>query len=810
MSDDLDAASPEPSSPPGPWRRRLLRGLLGLLALALVVVLIAAGVLARRLHRSLPQLEGERVVAGLAGEVRIERDALGVVTLKGSDRAAVLFGLGFAHAQDRYFQMDLGRRLAAGELAELLGEVALPADRENRVHRFRSVAREVVAAASPEERAQVDAYVAGVNAGLEALEAPPFEYLVFRGEPTPWTAEDVVLVAHAMFLGLQDSQASTDSSWGLVAEILPLELAAFLDRPGTEWDAPLTGAPFPAPAVPGPEVFDLSKQAEAEASDEADAAASPGSNNWALAGSRTKDGRALLANDMHLGLSVPNTWYRASFVFTEDGEDHRIDGATLPGNPMMVVGSNGRVAWGLTNSYADFHDLVELELDPDDETRYRTPDGYVALERHVETLAVRGGDAEELVVESTRWGPVVGEDHQGRRRALAWSAHRPGATNFASLGILDLQDVDDAVALATRIGSPGLNVVLADSGGRIAWTIMGRVPRRFGFDGRHPSSWADGTRGWDGWLPPEEHPRVVDPADGQLWTANSRTVSGEDLRVLGDGGLPLGARALQIRDVLTGLEQATEADMLALQLDDRALFVERWRELLLSVLDDEAVASSPLRAEARRLVEGSDGRASATSVAHRIVRFYRFAVERATLDPLLEPCREADEGFRRSHLQHREGAIWDLVTQRPPHLLDPEHEDWDALLLASADQALEWLTDDGEVLAEQTWGKRNALRGRHPISRGAPVVGRWLDLPKDELPGDSFMPRVQSAGFGASQRMVVSPGREEEGIYHQPGGQSGHPGSPYYLAGHEAWVDGEATPFLPGATEKVLVLRGGE
>jgi penicillin amidase len=293
-----------------------------------------------------------------------------------------------------------------------------------------------------------------------------------------------------------------------------------------------------------------------------------------------------------------------------------------------------------------------------------------------------------------------------------------------------------------------------------------------------------------------------------IWTANARVVGGEMLEIIGDGGYDLGARARQIRDDLRALDKATEADMLLVQLDDRAAFLERWRGLLLEVLDEDAVSGHPMRAELRDLVEGTwTGRADVDSTGFRLVRAFRSFTFEHVYGWLTAPCETADERFDLNRLPQEEGPLWRLVTERPLHLLDPDFESWREWLLAIVDMTIEYFeTEIGGELAELTWGSRNTLSMRHPLSRAVPALSKWLDMPRSQLPGDGNMPRVQSPGFGSSERMAVSPGREDEGYFHMPGGQSGHPLSPYFRAGHEAWENGEQTPLLPGPSEYQLVL----
>jgi len=750
------------------------------------------------LRASLPCLDGDLRRMGVAAPVEIERDDLGIPTVRGESRRDVAFALGFVHAQDRMFQMDLQRRRPAGQLAELFGPVAVEWDTRIRAWRLEEVARQTVAAATPVERELLQAYADGVNTGVTELGTRPFEYLVLRTWPRPWAPEDTVLVVLSMFLELTPWTGERELAWGTMADLLPSALFDVLATPGTEWDAPIVPGAFAVPPLPGAAVLDLRTAGGTAYGSGALDTAEAGSNSWAVAGSLTSDGRAILAGDMHLGLAVPNVWYRAALAWPlADGTTRRLVGVTLPGAPWLVAGSNGEVAWAFTNSYIDVVDVVVLDVDEDDRERYRTPEGWRRLEVVSHRIDVR--DETPRTVESvwSDWGPVVGEDHRGRPVAVRWSAHLPGGLNLALGGLETASTLEQALDHGPRCGIPPQNLVVAAADGRIGWTIAGRVPRRVGFDGRRPVSWADGEHRWEGWRPPDEVPRIVDPVPERIWTANARVVGSEGLDVVGDGGYPLGARALQIRSDLALLQQATETDLLTVQLDDRAMFLERWRLLLLQVLTDDVVRADPDRAALRRVVQQWSGRAAVDDAGYRLVRAFRLETRTRALDPLTAACGDIEPCGWGWFPQH-EGALWRLVSERPPHLLSPDFGSWTELLIDAADAVSTHFTADGGDLADATWGRRNRLDMAHPLAGSLPVVGRWLRMPRVPLPGDTFMPRVQGPSFGASQRMVVSPGHESEGIFHMPGGQSGHPMSPYFDAGHVAWVRGEPSSFLPG------------
>ena len=761
----------------------------GIAIIVVVSIVITPLALYLMLRASLPDLDGDVALAGLSAPVSVERDALGVPTLGAENELDLMRALGFVHAQERFFQMDLMRRRAAGELAELFGGGALDTDLRHRVHRMRPRAEQVVAAARESERETIEAYADGVNGGLAALGAPPFEYLLLGQDPRPWSAEDSVLVIVSMYFELNDAAGRYDSTIGLLRDVLPAELAEFLSPWGTDWDTPVEGEIFTTPSAPSAGFIEDEPETMSEAPIDD---VTLGSNNWAVAGTRTTHGGALLANDMHLAHSVPNIWYRAMMI---SGTGTAV-GVTLPGVPFLVAGSNTHIAWGFTNTNGDWVDLVELEMHPDRGNTYRTPDGWARFDLHEEVLKVADGNPETLTVRETIWGPVIDEDHQGTLHAVRWIAHELGGLNMELGRLQSATTLDEALAIAQRSGMPPQNFVCADDSGAIAWTIAGRIPRRFGFDGRGPSSWADGARGWDGWLEPEEYPVIRNPDGGLIWTANARVVGGDALAKIGDGGYDIGTRARQIRDDLLALDRASERDMLDIQLDDRAQFMETWRDFFLDKLDD---------GELRRAIDETwTGRASTDSVGYRIVRELRVEVHRSILSTMARDAWETDRRFDIWAQRQWEGPVWRLVTEQPEHLLPSRYESWDGWINAIVQRTVaRW----DVPLETRVWGESRMSEIRHPLSRAIPFLSRWLDMPSRPLPGDTHLPRVQGVSQGASERLVVSPGREEDGLFHMPGGQSGHPLSRYYGAGHEDWEEGRPTPLLPGQAEHTLTLH---
>ncbi len=430
---------------------------------------------------------------------------------------------------------------------------------------------------------------------------------------------------------------------------------------------------------------------------------------------------------------------------------------------------------------------------------------------HVERIEVAGGEPVELQVRETDWGPLLHDTPEGDALALRWAAHLPGSLNLGVLDFATAGSLDGLLAAADRAALPAQNLVAGDRHGRISWRLLGPMPAGARCDGAHPfgiavaaqattatdrcTPWALSTRG---------NPTLVDPDNGRLWTANARVADGGDLAAIGDGGYVIGTRAWMIRQQLLARDRFDEADLLAIQLDDRSVFLERWWTLLRERAD--ATRTPALHALSTADTTWS-ARAAGDAVSYRLVRAWRLAVHKRIADGLLAPARAAlGPDVPMPELPQLEGAAWPLATQRPAHLLPVQFDSWDALLEDAAREVRDELAARGP-LAERTWAERNTAAICHPLAAAIPLLGqRLLCMPREPLAGDTLMPRAQSPNAGASQRMVVAPGREVDGIAHMPGGQSGHPLSPFWGAGHDDWVQGRPTPFLPREAEHTLRL----
>jgi penicillin G amidase len=802
-----------------------------LLLVSLIVVVIA--LVWGTLYASLPALDGNLQVTGLQSSVEIERDSLGIPTIHGESRKDIAYATGFVHAQDRFFQMDTLRRRGAGVLSELFGPVTLPADREARVHRFRDRADREFDGLDKDGKELLRAYADGVNAGLSHLGAKPFEYYLLGAEPRNWTPQDCILVTYAMALDLQDDPGHVELALDALKRVLPEKAFEFFAPRTSSWDAPLDGSEVSSQApIPKETDFNLRTaknqlpvkrgtyrvaceddfwncEADQSGPDMFETQSAIGSNCWIVGGAKTLNGVPILANDPHLRLRVPNIWYRIAFSWqlAASATANYVCGVSVPGAPPIAIGSNGHIAWGLTVPYIASDDVVLVDTKDGNPNLYRTPQGWRQFERCSESIRIKGKNPETLNFQMTIWGPIVGKTPDGHLQALHQTLDQNGTFNLNRMQLETARTAAEALEIAKISGIPVLNFFVADASGKMGWTIMGPIPRRIGLDGRLPVSWSDGSHGWSGWYTPGEYPEHYGGNIDFIWNANNRMVGGAEFVRLGDGGYDTGARARQIRDDLRQLQSATQKEMLDIQLDDRALFLDRWHNQLLSVLAIPGTLQNPDRIEFWRRLEDWSGRADVGSIAYRLVREYRDKVARLVFEPVSNAAKTIYPGFSYDSVKF-EDPLWSLVESQPTNLLNFKYENWNALFLSAVDSVIQKVKAQPDGYSRYSVGEKNATRIQHPIGAAIPLLGPWLNMPVDRLPGDRFdMPRIQAPTFGSSFRMAVSPGREKDGYLIMTCGESGNPLSPHYRDCHQAWVTNTITPFLPGVATHRIWLR---
>lgn len=789
--------------------------LLGALLFALFVAVFLA---AHAVRRTIPPSSGEPVVDGLEAPATVAYDGAGVPLIRAAGERDVAFAQGWAHARDRRFQMELQRRTAAGRLSEAVGRAALPADRRFRTYGFAHVADSAVRAMHPRRRELYEAYAAGVNA-WDRDHPAPLEFTLLGLGREPWAPRDCLLTLLLMFDQLNDTGES-ERQVEVMDLALPPELVEFLLPERTPIDVALDPAPPREPApIPGPGVVDLRAAPPALAGPAARRAAerafadalerdaeARGSNNWAVAPSRTASGGALFAGDPHLGIRVPVIWHRQRL----EGAGLAVTGITLPGTPGVVMGTNGDVAWSMTNVEADVADLVRVRPLDADTTAYLGPEGPEPFRVRRETIRVRGGGRETLEVRETRWGPVVARSARGGLLALQWVALDPWMGDMDLFSFDRPGSVEDLHVRLADYRGPAQNIVAADRAGHIGWRIAGWFPRRVGFDPRRPRDGADPHARWDGYVGPLELPAVVDPPSGVLVTANQRTLGGALLRENLGAGFGMPWRARRIHDVLVSRDRWTAEDLAALQNDVDDAFLGPTFAALDRALTPQAIAADDTLRRVRRVLDAWTRRADTASVAHAYLRHARVALNQAVLNPIVAPCVARDSTFVYGWPLADE-VVRRLLEERPPHLLDPAHDDWDQLARAAARDAARRVSAraNGAPFDSVRWGDLNRATYRHPLGEALPVLGRWLNLPGVALAGGSSVVRVAGPRHGASMRMVVDLADPVRSRFALPGGQSGHFLSAHYADGFAAWVAGRTGPLEPGAATGTFRLKPG-
>jgi len=799
--------------------RRLLKWIGGFVALAFVVALLAAGAGYVALRNTVPAASGELTIAGLSGPVEIVRDREGVPHIFAGTVEDLMAALGFVHAQDRLWQMELQRRSGQGRLSEIFGERTFTTDVFLRTLDLYGHAERALATLPPEAKRTLEAYTRGVNAFLErntGLFEPrlPPEFLILRHTPERWRLADSVVTVKLMALQL---------STNLNHEMLRLALAAEgLSAAEIEDLMPREDAGAP----PLPELAQLyplrrngGRQAALEPVD-----AFPGSgasNNWVVAGTRTKSGRPLLANDPHLRIGAPAVWYLAHLALARPGaEATNVVGATLAGMPLVVLGRGDTIAWGFTNTGPDVQDLFIEKVNPDNPREYLTPAGWQPLQIEPIQIAVKGAGVRTIERRRTRHGPVLpgfyrnlegllGANHVA---ALQWTALSDDDTTIAA-GMFDpnLRGVADYMERMRRYIVPMQSMVVADTAGRIGMIAPGRVPVRDAANkiaGRAPVPGWDATYDWKGYLKYEDLPRVVDPPAGAIGTANARIV-GPDYPHLLTYDWDADYRHNRVQELIVGRGGHDLASMRAAQND---------------VLDPAFASLKPLMIAAARR-GGAD--------AALLVRLAAWdAVMRAdAAEPLIFSAwiRETVRAIYRDDLGAAFERYFDTRARALTRLFDgkatsrdwcddratPARETCDIVLAAALQTAVADLEKRyGGDRARWRWGAAHYAHGEHrPLGLAGGPIGAFFNV-EVPSPGGNYTLNRGKMDFpdeppfanrhASSFRGIYDFADLERSLYIHTTGQSGNPFSPHYRAFAERWAKGE---YIEIATKRAAIDR---
>lgn len=796
------------------WLRRV-----ALVVLLLGVVAAVAAWL--YVQRVLPQKDGELRLDGLRGEVRIERDAEGIPTIRAGSPEDAAFGLGFAHAQDRLWQLETHRRIGSGRLAEAFGPAALDNDRFLRALGVRRAAAAQWANVSPTAKAAVEAYTAGVNAFLgQALQARPPEFIVLGIQPEPWTPVDSVAWAIMMAWDL-------GGNWTTELNRMRLTLkmpAARIDEliPPYPGDKPLIATDYAAlyrELKVDPKLGTQALLAAPESGLDG-----IGSNNWVVAGTHTTSGKPLLANDPHLKLSAPALWYFARL----EAPGLKVAGATMPGLPMVVLGQNEHIAWGFTNTGPDVQDLFLERLKPDDPAQYQTPDGWAAFETFDETIKVKGGADVTFTARATRHGPVISDtgiadgvlgptSRPAYALAMRWTAldDDPG-TLEAGLQFNRATSVAEFVAASAKYVAPMQNMVVADREGRIGVVSAGRVPLRkpdSDLKGQVPSPGWDARYDWSGYLEPTWTPRELDPPRGWIATANQRIHAVDYPHyITNEWAVPY--RMQRIEQLLNAKPLHDITSLRAIQSDQLSLATVRLLPFL-----RKARSSHPLAPAALRQLEGFDGTMAADKAAPLIFQAWARQMAQGLFADEL-----GSEMWARSTRVYRE-ALEGALERNDGWWCDdkatPAPEDCAQQVDAAFTRALDELqAAQGDDVAAWQWGRQHLARSEHrPFSR-VKALSRWFEL-RTPVGGDTYTVNVARVTLkpdpttgelyldehGPSLRAIYDLGNPAQSRFMHSSGQSGIPFSPLYRSFVDRWTRVDGVPvWAEGAPQSTLRL----
>jgi penicillin G amidase len=765
----------------------------------------AAAVAWQRLaRRPLPKTRGTIELEGLHGQVLVRRDRWGVPHIEAGDREDLYFAQGFCHAQDRLWQLDFYRRVVRGRVAEMAGPDALPVDRLMRTLGIRRVAEREEAALEPELRALLERFCEGVNAGAAAAAAPPFAMCLLRLSFEPWRPADILSLGKLLAFGLSTNWERELLRADMLRELGP-ELTARLDPTYP------AGNPIVAQQAWSGDGAAIVAQIDTVRRAMGLAAEASGSNNWAVSGERSVTGSPLIAGDPHLPPSMPGIWYEAEL--RQGGRFVR--GASMPGMPGIYMGQNNDVCWTFTNVMADTQDLFVERVEGE---TYLFEDEWRPLQTVREEIAVRGRSEPELLdVRITHHGPIVNE-------ALGADAAEPLALSWQTLaeptafpGMFELLEIESGPQLVDRLKghtSPASNLIWADRDGSIGYKLIGRLPLRRGGCPDLPKPGWSGEFEWDGTVPYEELPEVVDPESGFLVTANNRIVGDDYPHHITSEWLD-GFRARRIEQLLGERERHDLESFEAMQTDNLSLpGLEAARRL---------GRLSPRGQRERSAIErlrSWDGRLDRETIAGTIYQAFLLRLGREFARAAIgdrDLCERwldrADNGFTphitspwrwHSHLM----KLWEEGDER---LIG---RPWDDLVLESLAGALDDLGDRfGPDPEAWRWGHVHEMEFPHPLGDANPLLHHLLNRrlraggAQETVSQIAYDPNnPYKAVWAPSWRMVADPADPDRSRWQMFTGQSGHPASPHYDDLQADWLEGRTQPMSGAGPWRELTL----
>jgi penicillin amidase len=770
------------------------------LAVVLLLLLAATGSAYLYLRSSLPQVDGTIIVKGLRHSVTIARDADGVPLITAADDDDAAFGLGFVHAQDRLFQMEMMRRYGAGRLAEVLGGKAVATDRQMRVLGLYRLAEAEVKLLSPPVRQTIEAYAAGVNAFLRTRRgALPPEFLLLRFSPEPWRPADTLVWGKLMDMLLAGNYRGELLRARLARTLSPSELA--LLYPEYPADAPTTLAAL----MPIYRHLPLDRLYAA-----LPPAVGPiyASNNWVVDGAHSTSKKPLVANDPHLQFGAPGFWYLAR-LRTPAAE---IAGGTVAGAPFVVVGHNDGIAWGFTTTASDVEDLFIEKIDPADPGHYLTPGGSAAFIMREETIAVRGGAPVTITVRSTRHGPVLsdvlpaGDVAPGYVLALAAPfLDQDDRTAEALWGIDRARDWDEFRSALRFWVAPQQNIVYGDSGGTIGFIAPGRVPIRNQGNASVPVPGWSGDYDWRGFIPFDELPQATNPASGHFISANNKIVPASYPYFLShDWDLP--NRAERIGELVAATPRQSPQTTAAIQADTLSLAASRLVPLMTRITP----ANEQARAAVARL-RGWDFRMDADKAAPLIFVAWLRAFAHELFFTHLGDAAAYSWGLKPQ-------VIEAVLTGHPEWCRAPKEEarSCDGMLSSTLDTALAGLRKSfGADTAQWQWGRAHIAVFANPVFEHIALLRDWVD-PRiataggfdtvnrgSTTIGDAAHPYEQR--FGAGLRVITDLASPADSRMISVPGQSGNPLSSHFADLVRRWRDFDY--LVPGRAATVHTLR---
>ena len=718
---------------------------------------------------ALAKTSGEIFTDGLNKPVVIKRDSKGIPLIEAETHLDSIFALGYLHAQERFFQMDILRRTAQGTLSELVGKKGIEIDKQALKYKFEIHANQAYNQLPERHQDVLSAYTKGVNQGLKTLSGNPFEYELRDLNVLPWQPQDSLLVVYALYMTMQGHDYIRAKHHYLLKTTLPSELYSYIFPEYSAASLMPNEAGMPSQEewtvreikINEPEITSLTREYGGR----------PKGVGLVISAEHVNSEQPIISSDLNMRLSNPTLWFRVSKLVKTQAETYNFHGITLPGLPISMFGSNGHIAWSITSNNYEWGSLRAV------------PKEDVALETVHRVINVKGKEPHDVEITYAESGVVVGETETGEILLWHWSADGADAVNLRFADIALAKSVASALEVVDDSRFLQFDVFLADKENNIGWSILG-------------------------YWPYQSSPKIINPEGKRIYKADTLAAIAKT-RSQSQRLDSVTSRDAQISDSLSIMFSPDQDVLFRTLVDVRHTSLMKWQNALLSILTEPKFCERTIFCRFEKDIDAWNGSVDGNSVGFVLIKAFRDRMATKVFSQILAPVINKEiltvEDYF-SLTDSWETPLLDLVESRPQHLLSNKYQDWNSLFLSALDDINRFLASNFDSDTEIADYQNRDVEFKHLFEQQNSLINVITTPANVSASGDYFLPKINQKNFGANVRLVLSPGEDFQGLVSMPLGQTANPFSRYWLRGHTDWVNDQPNRLTPGKEIDALYL----